>query len=105
MQLVPTPAGRPNARVRVALSGSTYTILWLWNARDRAWTFSISDADGVPLLSGVRVVLNVDLLATAAPSTRRPPYPIFVVDPTNTGVEPDLESLGGRVKVVYAESS
>jgi hypothetical protein len=102
--LVPTPtSGYPHIRQRVALSGATYQLRWLWNERDRAWTFCLWDADGGPLVLGVRVVLGVDLLEAAPQGPRRPPYRMVVVDPTQRGQEPGLTDLGSRVKVIYTE--
>jgi hypothetical protein len=104
MKFVPTPPnGYPHMRVRVSLSGATYDIRWLWNERDGAWTFSMWDPSGDPLIMGVRVALNVDLLGTIGPSDRRPPYGIFVVDPKESGIEPTRTDFGTRVKVVYAD--
>ena len=104
MKFVPTPSdGHPDTRVRVALSGATYAIRWLWNDRDRMWSFSMWDPDGAPLVMGVRVALSTDLLAWTSPDAGRPPYGIGVLDPTGSGEEPTRETLGARVKVVYAE--
>jgi hypothetical protein len=101
MLLIPTPTdGYPDWTARVSLDGSTYDIRWQWNERDGAWVFSIADRDG-PLLSGVRVALNVDLLARCPMSSRRPPGPIYVVDPSKGRDEPTQSDLGQRVKVVY----
>jgi len=104
MLIIPTPTnGTPNTRMRVALSGATYEVQWRWNARDSAWYFGMWDPSGEPLVSGVRVVLNVDLLAGVAPSDRRPPHPIVVVDPSGGTTEPTRETLGATIQVVYAE--
>jgi hypothetical protein len=104
MKLVPTPTnGHPSTRVRVALSGATYAIHWLWNERDGTWSFSMWDPDGEPLVQGVRVVLNVDLLSWAPRGDRRPPYGIVAVDPSERLQEPARDTLGTRIKVVYLE--
>jgi hypothetical protein len=104
MKLVPTPrAGHPNTLVRVPLGGATYAIRWLWNQRDRAWTFSMWDPSGEPLAMGVRVVLGVDLLGAVGASDRRPLYGIGIVDPSGKGQEPNRETLGSRIKAVYLE--
>lgn len=103
MKLIPTPNGYPDVALRTTLSGSTYGIRWRWNERASMWTFSIDTPSGDRLLSGVPVLLNVDLLAWAPESDDRPPYPILVVDPTGSTLEPTLDSLGRSVQVVYAE--
>lgn len=102
MLLIPTPAEEyPDVRVRVPLDGATYAVRWLWNTRDRVWTFSMWDADGAPLVMGVRVVVKA-ILNLWADATRGPPGLILVVDPTGKGGEPSLSTLGSQFKVVYA---
>jgi len=102
-RLIPTPTnGYPDTSFRVGLDGATWPIRWLWNQRDRAWTFSMWDSDGVALVLGVRVVVEADLTAWAD-ATRKPPYPIVVVDPTGKGGEPAQETLGPQFKVVYVD--
>jgi hypothetical protein len=103
MKLIPTPSGYPDLTVSVTLTGSVYRIRWQWNQRASMWTFSIDSPSGVRLLSGVPVLINSDLLAWAPPSDERPPYAILVVDASGAFDEPTLESLGARVRVVYAE--
>lgn len=106
MKILPTPDGYPFVDQRVALGGATYTIHWSWNERDGAWYFGLDDPNGRALVASVRVVLNVDLLASAvADPDLRPPYPIVTYDPTGSGVEPTREDLGTRVKVLYLEPS
>ena len=103
MQTVPTPTdGYPHETAQVQLEDTFYVVVWRWNARDGAWYFGLSDVDGMPIVSGVRVVLNADLLGGVS-DTRRPPGPIVVVDPAGRAAEPGLYDLGTRVKVVYIQ--
>lgn len=101
MFIVPTPReAYPDETVSVALEGITYVIRWLYNEREGVWTFSISDVDDVPILSGVRVVQNVDLLELAS-DERRPPGAMMIIDATGSRVEPTLESFGHSARPVY----
>jgi hypothetical protein len=101
MLIVPTPVdGYPDESERVALEGRSYGIHWLWNARDNAWAFSIADADGAPILSGVRVVLNSDLFGYSA-DTRLPGGRLVVIDPSGATEEPTLATLGHSCLPVY----
>ncbi len=101
MQLLPMPVGGyPNQTVQAQLGDAFYVVGWRWNARDGAWYFSLSDVDGAPIVSGVRVVLNVDLLSSAS-ATGRPKGAIAVLAPSGSATEPGLTDLGTRVKVVY----
>ena len=97
---IPGPGSYPDRSFDIQLDGTTYRARWLWNERVGVWTFSLADRDGVAIVSGVRAVLNVDLLSGCV-DPRRPPGPILVVDPTGTGTEATIDSLGQSVKVVY----
>lgn len=101
MQLLPMPAdGYPHQSAQVQLGDTFYTVIWHWNARDGAWYFSLSDADGVAIVSGVRVVLSADLLRGVS-DARRPTGVLAVVDPAGRAADPGLSDLGTRVKVVF----
>lgn len=101
MLVIPAPtSGDPDVSMRVPIDGATYAVRWLWNTRDRVWTFSMWDPDGAPLVAGVRVV-NGALLSVYADHTRAPRYPIIVVDPTGKGGEPAIDTIGTQFKVVY----
>lgn len=86
----------------VSLEGTLYLFALAWNARDSAWYMAISDADGAPIATGIRVVVDWPLLKGVADS-RRPPGEIFALDTTGTG-DPGLADLGGRVSLIYNES-
>jgi hypothetical protein len=103
-RIVPTPTdGAPFVRVRVALSGTTYTLEWLWNTRGNVWSFSMFKANGARMVSGVPVLLNVDLLAWVPMSLDRPPYPMVVANTSGGLDEPTLTTLGTTCKVYYLE--
>jgi hypothetical protein len=103
-QALPTPSnGSAFARMRVALSGSTYGIQYAWNARGRYWAFSMFKPDGSRLVSGVPVVLNTDLLAAVPPSLDRPPYPLVVANTADGQDEPTLETLGTSCRIFYLD--
>lgn len=98
---VPTPVdGYPDQSFRVSLGDTQYGLRWLWNGREGVWTLSVSDADGEPILSGVRVVLDVDLLAYTA-DARAPQGYLIVSDPSGGTTEPGLDELGNRVQVLF----
>lgn len=101
MQLLPMPSdGYPHQTAQVQLGETFYVVTWRWNTRDGCWTFSLSDVDGLAIVSGVRVVLNVDLLRGVS-DARRPDGAIAVVDPAGRATEPGITDLGARVKVVF----
>jgi hypothetical protein len=92
--------GYPHQTAQAQLGDVFFTVEWRWNGRDGAWYFALSDIDAVRIVSGVRVMLNMDLLLGVS-DARRPDGVIAVVDPAGRSIEPGLHDLGTRVKVVY----
>ena len=45
-----------------ALAGVTYTLKLQWNNKTNTWQIDILDIGGTPLVSGIPMVANVDLL-------------------------------------------
>lgn len=84
----------------VELDGVTFKISMEWNDRDDGWYMSIADVDGVPLLSGRRVVLGVPLISLYRDS-RLPAGTFVAIDTTGTDTEPGFGDLGERVKLLY----
>lgn len=97
------PEGYPHVNLTVSLSGSSWVIKWFWNDRDRTWSFSMDDPSGDPLIEGVRVVPDVDLLHWA-PADRRPPHALLVVDPSRTAPHITRENLGSVYQIVYTQA-
>lgn len=82
------------------LDDITYRFSFEWNDRDAGWYMSIADVDGVPLVSGRRVVLDYPLLSLYA-DARLPRGVLQAVDTSEAQAEPGLLDLGDRVKLVY----
>lgn len=98
---VPCPSdGYPDQTGQVLIDDAYYTVAWRWNERDGAWYFSFADADGDPIISGVRVVLGADLLS-GVPTGAGPDGGIIVIDASGRTDEPGLHDLGNRVQVLY----
>jgi hypothetical protein len=102
---LPTPTdGYPDMTIRCAIEGVTYAFAWLWNERESTWYVSIADSEGDPIVSGVRVVLNADLIGRTTDS-RLPDGKILVKDITGATDEPDRDTLGQNVLVVYVSTA
>src|SRR5579859_1166979 len=68
--VISLPDDQPNFSKQVELDGVTYTLLFFWNDQDDwvvdgngnstggAWYVTIAQADGTPILAGIRVVVN-----------------------------------------------
>jgi len=100
----PTPT-RSNETQQVSLSGRLYTLRWLWNERDARWFMDLALSDGTPIVSGVRVVVGWDLLASVTHESRPPGAIIFfdhtTSDETLRGDDPGLDDFGDRVVGYY----
>lgn len=102
--VIPGPANSyPDQTVKVPINGITYNIRWLWAERGNAWSFSIADADG-PILDGVRVALNVDLLNNTA-DPRKPNGMIIAIAADGHEADPGKDDLSedGKVKIVFID--
>jgi len=102
--IIPTRTDLDNYEMSVELDGATYQFIFAWNYRDQAWYFSIADSDGVPIASGVRIVVDWILLKHISDS-RKPPGTLVAIDTAGTGVDPGLTELGDRVQLMYQEAA
>lgn len=88
----------------VELEGVTYGFAFRWNHRAKAWFVDLKDADDQPIVSGARVVVDFPLFIRSA-DPRRPPGLFIVTDTTGKRIDPGEHDLGGRVMVLYVEST
>ena len=85
----------------VTLDGSVYRLSFAWNYRAGYWSMSILDAGGIPLIQGLRIVLNLDLFRQF-PGRGLPPGVLYAVDPSDTISDPAFDDISaGRVILVY----
>lgn len=84
---------------RVELAKVTYNMALLWCNGSDSWTLDIADKDGVPILRGLPLVADTDLLA---------PYPYLnfggqLIASTDDlpGIAPTYENLGGAGKLYF----
>lgn len=94
--------GYPAISQEIELDGRLYGLALRWNEREEVWYLTLSDQAGAPIVAGVRVVVDWDLLRKCV-DARRPPGTLMAVDSTGEG-DPGLSDLGDRVKIVYVEA-
>lgn len=99
-QVMPTRQDLARYSFSIELDGATFQLSFEWNDRDAGWYFSIADTNGVPLLSGRRIVLNYPLINIYR-DARLPAGTFMALDSTGTGTEAGLSDLGARVKLFY----
>lgn len=84
----------------VELDESTFTLSFEWNDRDAGWYMSILTSEGVPLLSGRRIVVGYPLISIHR-DPRLPAGTLVAIDTSSKGEDPGLADLGDRVKLLY----
>jgi hypothetical protein len=84
------------------LDGREYVFEWRWSERARSWYFDLLNAQREVLLGGVRVVVNIELLATHKNQVLPPGLLVaFDLEGNKRDVE-NQSDLGDRVVVVYS---
>lgn len=100
---LPVSPGVIDQSFSLRLDGAVYSVRLRFNTRAGFWALDLGAADGAELLAGLAVRLGVDLLAPYA-DDRFPPGRLFAVNYVADYAEPDRDSLGRDVAIVYEES-
>ena len=101
--VIPTKTDLDNYTEQIDLDGAEYTLGFRWNFRDSFWYLSISNADG-PIVSGVKITVGTDLLATV-PHEDKPPGVLMAVDSSGADAEAAINELGDRVRLIYSATT
>ena len=101
---IPVTPEHPHFEFFLSLEGRQYLFEFRWNERIGSWYMTLSDADGDPIVASARVVLDFPLTGKCA-DARRPPGAIIAVDTSGAGLDPGEKDLGGRVTLLYVEST
>jgi hypothetical protein len=99
---IPTRTDLPHYSIEVELDQQSFTLEFRWNDRAEGWFMDVSDVNGVRLLNGRRVCVDLPLLARF----RDPALPageLLAVDTAGTNEDPGIADLGARVKLLYYE--
>lgn len=102
--ILPTRTDLAVYTTEIDLDGETFIFDFQFNARDGFWYFDLSDALGVPIRSGVKVVTGFSLTRLIR-DIRRPPGEMLTVDPTDRDREAGLEDLGEEILLTYVEEA
>ncbi len=84
----------------VELDGVTYGFEFLWSYRDSAWYFGVNDAEGAPIVSHRKAVVDLPLLSRFRRKDL-PPGMLVLQDTSNEQIDPGLHDLGNRVQLRY----
>lgn len=89
----------PEFAQQVQLEGTTYRLRARWNTLGEAWHVDFLTAQREPIVTGIRIVAGVSLLAQFR-DDRLPPGDLFVI-----GCKcPTRDALGNEAQLVYRES-
>lgn len=100
VQVLPNVVNVPHYSFQTDLDNVTFRFEFRWNDRASAWFMSISDVNGVELLSSRRIVVGFPLL-TRFRDPRLPAGDLNAIDTTGNDEEAGINDLGGRVKLLY----
>ncbi len=89
---------------KTELDGITYTIDIHYNARKDRWILGIKTSEGTPIIMGIPVLINYNLLGRFADS-RLPRGVLFAVNIESEYEEAGKEDLGDNVLLLYSEAS
>jgi len=88
---------------RAPLDGITYTFRFRWNTRATAWFMDIKDVNDTPLVMGVKIVLNIELLASFK-HLAIPQGTMLAVNLENENQAPTRDNFGTEIRLVYNEA-
>ena len=108
---IPTSTERSDYVQTTTLDGRDYIFRFLFNQREGKWYMRLADQDDVPIVEGVKLVADYNLLKRIV-DARRPPGYMIAKDTTAldvdvaagekiTALDPGLPDLGGRVLLLY----
>jgi hypothetical protein len=102
--VIPTFA-LPSYIQQTTLEGITYTLQFDFNQRAASWYLSVSDADGVDIYNGVKLVIGFSLLGKCK-DPRAPAGILYVFSSTSDFSPPGQFDLGvgARCQLVYMTS-
>jgi hypothetical protein len=89
----------------VILDDVPYRLTFQWNSRGEFWSMSISDSNNILLLSGIKLVINFELISEWH-AIDLPAGELYIVDPTGSDAPIAFEDFGnGRLEIVYVSEA
>jgi len=101
---IPIDKNSPDQKFSIDLEGTVYVFRVLWNSRTGRWSLSIFEEDETPIVMGIAVVGEFDLLAQYS-DARLPPGTLYTADLTGKNREPTDETFGDSVLLLYADEA
>jgi len=101
---IPVDSSQADFKFRTDLEGTTYVLRMYWNTREERWHIDFLDADENPLLMGVPLVTDTDVMGRfEIPGLMK--GIVMLYDTGEKFVEATRDSFGDRSKLLYQEST
>jgi hypothetical protein len=97
---IPLTSGDPSFKMRTELDGDQYVLNFHWNTRDSRWYMSFYDANELPLVCGIPMLVDGDLIHRFAITGMPTGYLIFS-DTSGASEECGYDDIGDRCKLYY----
>ena len=100
---IPLDADLLKYQERVTLEGTTYIFDFYYNGRDGKWRFDISTSAEEPIVTGVPLYVNTDMLGSYI-DARLPAGRIVLIDLSGLEADPTSENMKDY-RLIYKEST
>jgi hypothetical protein len=93
----------PAWRQQVTIENRVYIMRAYWNTVGEFWVFSLATANDEPILSGVKVVQNVDFFDRST-DERLPSGSLLLVTNLSCGCTPGRNDLDDNARLLYVSA-
>jgi hypothetical protein len=100
IQRIPIDARSSAQEFEAVLAGNVYRFGFRWNWREGFWHMDIATRNRVPLLAGIKIVLNYELIGRFT-DERLPPGFMVALDTTRRLERIGRFQLGSEVPLVF----
>jgi hypothetical protein len=99
---VPVASLNAKSSQTVALDDVVYRFEFEFNTRCLAWHLNVQTQDGTPLVQGIKLLANIDLLGRHK-DTRLPKGRLYAIDTEEgeDGIRPEKNQLGTKLRLLY----
>jgi len=98
--VIPTDSDNSTYKQTIQIEGIYYILDIHWNTRDEAWYLSIYLADLTPIVTGIKLVIDYELINDYKVDSM-PPGALFLIDTSLKGFPCGRVDLGQRCQLIY----
>lgn len=101
---IPLNSNRQSYQFSIDLDGVTYNMKVKYVERVDLWFMDILDVSENPIVTGMPIQTNVDILAQIT-SEEKPQGSFIAIDETGNNRDASVDTLGNDIKLIYEEAS